>query len=53
MKLPYFEETGSLYLELLDRPSAETLEIANGFNVDLDASGSVVGFDIDDASARI
>ena len=52
MKLQYLEATDSLYLELLDLPGAETLEIANGLNVDLDASGRVVGFDIDHASAR-
>ena len=50
MKLCYYEDTDSLYVELLDRPSAETLEVTDGLNVDLDANGSVVGFDIDHAS---
>ena len=53
MKLHYYEETDSLYVELMDRPSAETLEVADGLNVDLDANGNVVGFDIDHASARL
>ena len=53
MKLHYYEETDSLYVELLDRPSAATLEIADGLNVDLDANGGVVGFDIDQASTRL
>ena len=53
MKLHYYAETDSLYVELMDRPSAETLEVADGLNVDLDASGIVVGFDIDHASARL
>ena len=53
MKLHYYEETDSPYVELTDRPSAETLEVADGLDVDLDASGSVVGFDIDRASARL
>lgn len=53
MKLHYYEETDSLYVELLDRPGAETLEIANGLNVDLDSNGDVVGFDIDQASTRL
>ncbi len=53
MKPHYYEETDSLYVELMDRPSAETLEVRDGVNVDLDANGSVVGFDIDHASARL
>ena len=52
MKLHYYEETDSLYVELSDAVSAETLEVADGLNVDLDAAGGVVGFDIDHASAR-
>ena len=53
MKLHYYEETDSLYVELMDRPSTETLEVADGLNVDFDANGSVVGFDIDHASAHL
>lgn len=53
MKLHYYEETDSPYVELTDRPRAETLEVADGLNVDLDASASVVGFDIDRAAARL
>lgn len=52
MKLHYYPETDSLYIELKAGPGAETREIADGLNVDLDASGDVVGFDIDDASRR-
>jgi hypothetical protein len=33
-------------------PGAETREAASGLKVDLDAEGNVVGFDLDDASAR-
>ena len=50
MKLRYYEDTDSLYVELMDRPSTETLEIVDGLNVDLDAEGGVVGLDIDHAS---
>ena len=31
----------------------ETREVTDGLNVDLDASGEVVGFDIDHASKRL
>ena len=52
MKLHYYPETDSLYIELKREPGAETREVANGLNVDIDADGEVVGFDIDFASKR-
>jgi len=52
MKLHYYPETDSLYIELRAEPGAETREVAEGLNVDLDAQGQVVGFDIDGASTR-
>ncbi len=51
MKLHYYPETDSLYIELKAGPGAETREIAEGLSVDFDASGAVVGLDIDHASA--
>ena len=53
MKLHYYPETDSLYIELKDTPGAETREIVQGLNVDLDAKGGVVGFDIDHASRKL
>ena len=53
MKLHYYPETDSLYVEFKAGPGAETLEVTDGLNVDLDASGDVVGFDIDHASRRV
>jgi uncharacterized protein YuzE len=53
MKLHYYPETDSLYIELRAEPGTETREIADGLNVDLDAGGVVVGFDIDHASKRL
>ena len=53
MKLHYYPETDSLYVELKAGPGAETREVSNGLNVDLDADGDVIGFDIDHASKRI
>ena len=47
MKLHYYPETDSLYIELKAAPGAETREVAPGLNVDLEAAGDVVGFDID------
>ena len=53
MKLHYYPETDSLYIELKTAPSVETREVARGLNIDLDAAGDVVGFDIDGASRRL
>jgi len=53
MKLHYYPETDSLYIELQARPAAETREIAAGLNVDFDEHGNVVGLDIDGASKKL
>lgn len=53
MKLHYDAETDSLYVELKAGPGAETREVVDGLNVDLDLHGNVVGFDIDHASKRL
>lgn len=50
MKLHYYPETDSLYIELQSRPGVETREISDGLNADIDADGGVVGLDIDRAS---
>ena len=53
MKLHYYPDTDSVYVELRGEPSVETREIADGLNVDLDARGKVVGLDIDHAAERL
>ncbi|HEX9323373.1 MAG TPA: DUF2283 domain-containing protein [Xanthobacteraceae bacterium] len=53
MKLHYYPETDSLYIELKGTPGVETREIVEGLIVDLDAKGDVVGFDIDRASRKL
>ena len=53
MKLHYYPETDSLYIELKSSPGTETREVAEGLVVDLDAKGEVVGFDIDNASRKL
>jgi uncharacterized protein YuzE len=53
MKLHYYPDTDSLYIELRQEPGSETREIAAGLNVDLNELGEVVGFDIDHASRHL
>jgi uncharacterized protein YuzE len=53
MKLHYYPETDSLYIELKGTPGTEVREIVAGLVVDLDANGDVVGLDIDHASRKL
>ena len=53
MKLHYYPETDSLYVEFKAKPETETIDVTEGLNVDIDADGEVVGFDIDQASKRL
>jgi uncharacterized protein YuzE len=53
MKLDYFAETDSLYIDLADRPSVASQEVSDGVVLDFDASGAVVGIDIEHASRRV
>ena len=53
MKLNYYAETDSLYIDLSERPSAESREISEGVVLDYDADGNLVGIDIDNASKRV
>ena len=50
MKLHYYPETDSLYIELKSTPGVETREIVDGLVADLAAEGGVVGLDIAHAS---
>lgn len=53
MKLNYYRETDSLYIDLSSKPSAESREISEGIVLDYDAEGNLVGIDIDNASLKI
>jgi uncharacterized protein YuzE len=53
MKLHYYAETDSLYIDLNSRPSADSREIADGLVIDFDAQGNIVGIDIDHASQKL
>lgn len=53
MKLNYYPETDSLYIDLSEKPSAESVEISEGIVLDYDAEGNLVGIDIDNASKKV
>ena len=53
MKLNYYADTDSLYIDLSEQPSSESREVSAGVVLDYDAGGNVVGIDIDNASKKV
>jgi uncharacterized protein YuzE len=53
MKLNYYPETDSLYIDLSEKTSIESKEISEGIVLDYDAEGNLVGIDIDNASKKV
>ena len=53
MKLNYYKETDSLYIDLSEQPSVESREISEGVVLDYDEAGNIVGIDIDNASTKV
>ncbi|MEL6881172.1 MAG: DUF2283 domain-containing protein, partial [Cyanobacteria bacterium J06607_10] len=47
MKIKYFAETDTLYIDIANRPSAETEVISETLMVDLDSDGKPVGITIE------
>ena len=50
MKFHYYAETDTLYMDLSEKPSVDSQEVAPGVVLDFDAEGHLVGIDIDRAS---
>ncbi len=53
MKLNYYKETDSLYIDLSSKTSTESKEISEGIVLDYDSDGNLVGIDIDNASKKV
>jgi len=53
MKLNYYPETDSLYIDLSEKQSSESREVSEGIVLDYDATGNLVGIDIDNASQKV
>ncbi|TSA53401.1 MAG: DUF2283 domain-containing protein [Planctomycetaceae bacterium] len=53
MKLNYYPETDSLYIDLAERSSVESREVSEGVVLDYDTNGNLVGIDIDNASKKL
>jgi len=50
MRLSYDPETDSLYIHLIERPSKDSNEVADGVVLDFDENGGLVGIDVQHAS---
>ena len=53
MKLNYYPETDSLYIDLSEKTSVESVEISEGVVLDYDKEGNLAGIDIDNASKKV
>lgn len=53
MKLAYYADTDSLYIDLSEHPSVESREVSEGVVLDYDVDGQLVGIDIDNASKKV
>ena len=53
MKLNYYPETDSLYIDMSEKPSVDSKEVSNGIVLDYDKDGNLVGIDIDNASKKM
>jgi len=50
MRIKYYKDTDSLYIDLNEKTSKESLEIAPGIVIDFDENNNIVGIEIDGAS---
>jgi uncharacterized protein YuzE len=53
MKINYYPETDSLYIDLSSKPSVDSREVSDGIILDYDQDGNLVGIDIDKASIKL
>ena len=53
MKISYYPDTDSLYIDLSAKTGVESLEVSEGVVVDYDAEGKITGIDIDNASHKL
>ena len=53
MRINYYPDTDSLYIDLSSRSSVDSREVSEGIVLDYDADGNLVGIDIDQASTKL
>jgi uncharacterized protein YuzE len=50
MRIAYYPDTDSLYIDLSSKKSSDSTEVSPGVVLDYDEDGNLVGIDIDNAS---
>ncbi len=53
MKLNYYKETDSLYIDLSSKPAVDSREVSEGIVLDFDDDGHLTGIDIEHASKNL
>ena len=53
MKIAYYPDTDSMYIDLSAKKSTESVEVSAGIVLDYDSAGNLVGIDIDNASKKM
>ncbi len=53
MKINYYPDTDSVYIDLSSKSSVDSTEISEGVVLDYDENGKIVGIDIDNASNKL
>jgi len=53
MKINYYPDTDSLYIDLSSKTSSESIQISEGIVLDYDEHNNLVGIDIDNATKKL
>jgi len=53
MKIAYYPDTDSMYIDLSEKPSVDSQEVSPGVVIDYDEKGNIVGIDIDNAKNKL
>jgi uncharacterized protein YuzE len=53
MRISYYPDTDSLYIDLSSKPSADSREVSDGVVLDYDEDGNLTGIDIEQASTKL
>ena len=53
MRISYYPDTDSLYIDLSSKPSVDSPEVSDGIVLDYDEDGNLTGIDIDHASVKL
>jgi uncharacterized protein YuzE len=53
MKISYYPDTDSMYIELSLKESIESSEVSPGIVLDYDSNGNLAGIDIDNATKKL